>query len=171
VWRDNVSFRFPNFRQTPSPPSIGPPDRVAIFDRVNSRIGLRPSRSPDGSRLGRSLTACLPASLMIASPSLGLGQCSQQPARRWSIVRVGCGGILKHSLSDSVARKPLLGSILRGLIRISPLDACRLESGFVNHAVLRFRISLSQGVWKGGLHGTPSLSLWRRRKGLACASC
>jgi hypothetical protein len=48
-----------------------------------------------------------------------------------------------------VAKKPLMRNILRRFGENFPADACVQESGFVNHASLVFRISLSQGVFQG----------------------
>jgi hypothetical protein len=48
-----------------------------------------------------------------------------------------------------VTKKPLARNILRRFGKKFPANACAPESGFVNHASLVFRISLSQGVYQG----------------------
>src|SRR5262245_38466098 len=74
---------------------------------------------------------------------LGVRGMLTAPERERRVGRVGCIRLLKWNMSDSVAKKPLLGNILRRFGRFWPGDACRTESGFVNHAPLTFRISLS----------------------------
>jgi hypothetical protein len=77
-------------------------------------------------------------------------------------------------MSGTVAKKPLSPNILCRFGQNWPADACGVESGFVNHDSLTFRIGLSQGVlmgvFFGSLCGAPALSPQRRREGLACAS-
>ena len=79
--------------------------------------------------------------------------------------------LLKWNMNESVAKKPLLSNILRRFGRNWLAVDCFGELGFVNHAGLTFRISLSQGVFHGPPCGLASLSPQRRRRGLACASC
>jgi hypothetical protein len=52
-------------------------------------------------------------------------------------------------MNRRVTKKPLVRNILSRFEENFPRRACAQESGFVNHASLVFRISLSQGVFQG----------------------
>ena len=123
-----------------------------------------------GNLFGRVLTACLPASLIITSPSLGLRRRSLRQDGRSESARVGCIRLLMWNMNGTVAKKPLSGNILSRFGQIWPVGGCGWELGFVNHAPLTFRI----GIVPRRFHGPPlrrvtSLSPQRRRRGLACA--
>jgi hypothetical protein len=52
-------------------------------------------------------------------------------------------------MNARVTEKPLIRNILGRFGKKFPAHACAPESGFVNHASLMFRISLSQGRFQG----------------------
>jgi hypothetical protein len=69
---------------------------------------------------------------------------------------IGYRRFLNWNMKQRVYEKQLTCNTLGRFGGFCPEDACALESCFVNHALLVFRISLSQGVSPGRLSGVPT---------------
>ena len=118
-------------------------DRVELVDLLGQRLH---GRKPINIATKPSpLTPCLPASLIIASPSLGS---MVSPARtEGRVARIGYHRFLKLNMNADMSKKLGSSNILGRFGRLCPVDACMRESCFVNHRSVSVRIS-SQGVFQ-----------------------
>jgi hypothetical protein len=74
-------------------------------------------------------------------------------------------------MNESVAKKPLVASILTLVEQFSSRDACATESGFVNHTAVIVPNQFVYGVFQGPSLPLADVGPAQRRRGLACAFC
>jgi hypothetical protein len=67
-----------------------------------------------------------------------------------------CSRFLMSNMRCRLEKKPIPCSILGRFVRMRPERMHALESGFVNHASLKFRLGLSQSVFEGRRCGVPT---------------
>src|SRR6202011_195465 len=111
--------------------------RVEIVDLLGQRLhGRRPIKR---ATKPSSLTPCLPASLIIASPSLG--SCVSSARTEGRVARIGWPRFFKSNMNADMSEKPGSNTILGRFGELCPVGACVRESCFVNHRSVSVRIS------------------------------
>ena len=119
---------------------LGPVELVNLLgQRLHGRRPIKIATKPS------PLTPCLPASLIIASPSLG--SCVSPARTEGRVARIGCHRFLKSNMNADMSEKPGSNNILGRFGRLCPDGTCMRESCFVNHRSVSVRIS-SQGVFQ-----------------------
>ena len=120
---------------------------------------------PAGHALVRTtqfLTPCLPASLIIASSSWdSKGQplaARDEGGESFRFVRAESryNRIFMSNMICRLEKKSIPCSMLGRFVRVRPKRMRASESDFVNHASLKFRLGLSQGVFEGRRCGVPT---------------
>jgi hypothetical protein len=101
------------------------------------------------------LTSCLPASLIIASPLWDF----RGPSPDWTVGQSLLNRLrpnlnVEHEMT--LGKKTNSVQYLRAIRLSLPRGRARVGSGFVNHALLRFRLGLSQSVLEGRRCGVPT---------------
>jgi hypothetical protein len=101
------------------------------------------------------LTSCLPASLIIASPLWDF----RGPSPDWTVGQSLLNRLrpnlnVEHEMTLGKKTNPV--QYLRAIRLSLPRGRARVGLGFVNHALLRFRLGLSQSVLEGRRCGVPT---------------
>ena len=90
---------------------------------------------------------------------------------RGGVFVVRCSRTFMSNMKWRLEKKSIPCSMLGRFVRVRPRLMRAWESDFVNHALVKFRLDLSQRRFRGPPLRRADLSPARRGRGLACAYC